>query len=70
MLLTASTDSTIKIWVIPESGILDADMVDYHADLCGHRGSLILAKWNPTADFTIASAGADCSVKVWDVENQ
>ena len=69
MLLTASTDNTIKVWVIPESGILEADMANFHADLRSHKGSVILAKWNPVADFTIASAGADCTVKVWDVDN-
>lgn len=72
VLATASADGTVKVWVIPEDGLGNADMVEgqQHADLRGHQNNVMLAKWNPAADFTIASASADMTIKVWDVMNQ
>jgi coronin-1B/1C/6 len=58
LLATASEDGTIKIWIIPEEGITK-DISESDAELRGHARKLILAKFHPTSDYTIGSAGAD-----------
>lgn len=40
------------------------------AELRGHAKKLILSRFHPTADFTLASAAADNTVRVWDVAAQ
>ena len=64
---TASNDGFLKVWVIPRNGLTN-DLVsgEEHASLY-HGSKVLLAKWNPYANFTIASAGSDCLVKVWDI---
>ena len=66
LLATASEDGTIKFWIIPEEGITK-DVTEHDAELRGHAKKLIFAKFHPTADYTIASAGADSTVRVWDI---
>lgn len=29
-----------------------------------------MAQWNPQSDFTMASASLDCTVKIWDIQNE
>jgi hypothetical protein len=57
-LATASEDGVIKMWIIPEEGITK-DVSEPDAELRGHAKKLILAKFHPTADYTMGSAGAD-----------
>jgi WD40 repeat protein len=45
----------------------DMEDVDHHAQLLGHQKSVTLAQWNPQANFTMASASMDCTVKIWDI---
>lgn len=66
---TASEDGTIKFWIIPEQGITK-DVTEFDAELRGHSRKLIFAKFHPSADYTIASASADTTVRVWDISNQ
>ena len=71
VLATASSDSTIKVWVIPHHG-LDEYMIDGHqyANLCSHTKPVSLISWNPSANLTIASASQDSYIKVWDIKNE
>ena len=41
-----------------------------HATLRGHSQAALLARWNPVANFTLASAGMDCQIKTWDVQRE
>ena len=68
VLATASADGMVKVWVVAQDG-LDEDMVDgnEHATLRGHSQAALFARWNPVANFTLASAGMDCQIKTWDV---
>lgn len=66
---TASEDGSIKLWFIPEEG-LTADMTECDAELRGHSRKLIFAKFHPSADFTLASSGADNTIRIWDISQQ
>jgi WD40 repeat protein len=65
-LATASEDGSIKFWLIPEEGV-NKDITESDAELKGHARKVILAKYHPTADYTIASAGADSTMRIWDI---
>jgi WD40 repeat protein len=69
LLATASEDGTIKLWIIPESGITK-DISESDAELRGHAKKLIFSKFHPVADYTMGSAGADNTVRIWDISAQ
>jgi coronin-1B/1C/6 len=35
-----------------------------------HSKKVMLVKWHPTAEFTLASASLDGTVKVWDIQSE
>lgn len=57
------------MWVIPEDGITQ-DVTECDAELRGHAKKIMLSRFHPSADYTLASAGADMTVRVWDVSSQ
>lgn len=78
MMATASEDTNIKIWSIPE----DWEPCDEHGnakagnnlsesliDLEAHRKKVTLLRYHPTANNVLLSTSADYTVKIWDVEN-
>lgn len=67
ILASASEDSTIKIWGIPEGGLTQT-LTDPLVDLAGHSKKVTLLRFHPTANNVLASVGADYSVKLWDIE--
>jgi len=72
ILATASEDATVKISKIPEGG-LKADTTQSIASLDGNDGhskSLSTILFHPTASNVLASASADKSLKLWDIETQ
>jgi len=77
ILATASEDTTIKLWGIPEdweptdekgNSKSGEDLKESLIDIEGHRKRVTLLRFNPTVNNLLASASADLSVKVWDVE--
>lgn len=66
LLVTASEDGIIKMWIIPEEGIV-SDVTDSDAELRGHQKKLIFTKFHPSSDYTLASAAADSTVRIWDI---
>jgi len=77
MLATASEDSTIKLWSIPDDweptdekgmGKKGDDFSDSLTQLDGHRKKVTLIRFHPTASNTMLSTSADYTVKVWDIE--
>jgi len=78
MMATASEDTNIKIWSIPEEWEPCDDQGNAKAgkglsesllDLDGHRKKVTLLRYHPTASNTLMSTSADYTVKIWDVEN-
>ena len=69
LLATASEDSTVKLWSIPEEGIT-RDRQEPDAELRGHGKKLILAKFHPSADYTMATSSLDMTVRLWDIAQQ
>jgi len=77
MLATASEDTTIKIWSIPEDWEpIDAkgaskkgtDISASVVDLVGHQKRVNLLRYHPSASNVIASTSSDHTVKLWDIE--
>lgn len=78
LLATASEDSKIKLWSIPDTweptdeegrGKKGEDFSDSMVDLEGHAKKVTLIRFHPTASNTLLSSSADHTVKVWDVES-
>jgi WD40 repeat protein len=65
ILATASNDSTVKVWVVPESGPQTTDQSAQ--DLRAHTRKVGTVRWNPVAENILASSGADYNVIVYDV---
>lgn len=77
MFASASEDTTIKIWSIPEDweptdekGLAKKgeNLTESLTDLTAHRKKVTLLRFHPTASNVLASASADYTVKTWDIE--
>lgn len=77
MFASASEDTTIKIWGIPddweptdEKGLAKKgnNLSESLVDLVGHRKKVQLLRFHPTASNVLASTSADYTVKTWDIE--
>jgi len=77
MFASASEDTTIKLWSIPEDweptngdGFAKAgkNLTESLIDLTGHRKKVTLLRFHPTAGNVLASTSSDYTVKVWDIE--
>ena len=77
MFASASEDTTIKLWSIPddweptdEKGLAKKGetLTDSLVDLVGHRKKVTLLRFHPTAANVIASTSSDYTVRTWDVE--
>ena len=77
MLATASEDTTLKLWSIPddweptdEKGNSKAgeNLNSSLVTLEGHGKKVTLCRFNPTVNNCIASTSSDLSVRVWDFE--
>jgi len=66
ILATASEDSTVKIWSIPEDGPKTTSTAAQ--ELRGHGRKAGSVTFNPVANNVLATSAIDFKVKVWDIE--
>ena len=70
LLVTGSDDATAKLWRIPIDG-LESELgeADALGVLQGHRNSIKSCVFHPTVSDALATASADRSVRVWDINS-
>ena len=66
IIATCSEDCTIKIWMIPDEGILETTR-EAQLTLTGHQRRVLIVSWHPTAENVLLSSGADNMIVLWDV---
>lgn len=66
ILATASEDSSVKIWTIPEDG--PKTTTQAAQELRGHGRKAGSVNFNPVANNILATSAIDFKVKVWDIE--
>ena len=57
------------MFVIPDEGIT-SQIKECDSEMLGHAKKVSCFKFNPTVEFTLASASTDQSLKIWDIQNQ
>jgi coronin-1B/1C/6 len=57
------------MFVIPDEGVT-TQIKDCDSEMLGHSKKVSCFKFNPTVEFTLASASTDLSLKIWDIQNQ
>lgn len=68
LLATASDDSYIKLWNIPEAGVTEnLTAEDARGVLSGHSLAARTIDFHPTAENVLMSTSADLTVRLWDV---
>jgi coronin-1B/1C/6 len=67
IIATASDDTTLKIWGIPEGGLTET-ITEPLVDLKGHGRKVSMCKFHPTAANVLSSLSSDFTVKLWDIE--
>ncbi|KAF0692949.1 hypothetical protein As57867_015978, partial [Aphanomyces stellatus] len=67
LIASASDDTTVKVWGIPEGGLTET-MTEPLVDLTGHGRKVTLVNFHPTASNVLASTSADYTVRLWDIE--
>lgn len=66
IIASGSEDCTVKIWQIPERGLV-INLTDPIADLIYHQRRVGVVEWHPTVRNILLSAGADNKVCIWNV---
>ncbi|CAM1316049.1 CORO7 (predicted) [Pycnogonum litorale] len=70
LLATGSSDTTIKLWQIPESGVAEGDSISSPIyTLTEENRRVENVVFNPAAEFILASSSFT-TVKVWDLTKQ
>ncbi|CAG2058884.1 unnamed protein product [Timema podura] len=65
-LAVACDDGTIRLWLIPESGLSEPTNTP-QVVLAGHSEKIYFIKFHPLAKDVLASASYDMTVRIWDL---
>ncbi|KAG7207127.1 hypothetical protein KM043_001001 [Ampulex compressa] len=65
-LTVACDDGAIRLWEIPEAGLLEPTNLPKHL-IEAHTDKIYLIKFHPLAADVLASASYDTTVKIWDL---
>lgn len=68
IIATCAEDCTIKIWLIPDEGVLETSR-EAQLTLTGHQRRVLIVSWHPVAENVLLSSGADNMIVLWDVGN-
>ncbi|XP_049847785.1 coronin-B-like [Schistocerca gregaria] len=66
MLASSSTDGSIKLWLLPENGLVEPYTTSL-ATIYGSKKRVDAVQWHPVAANILASGESDCRVRVWDI---
>jgi len=66
LIASCSDDNTVKVWYIPDEGLLSRNMNQPVVDLRAHKRRVSYVEWHPTADNILLSVGFDHLVIVWN----
>ncbi|XP_076342004.1 coronin-2B-like isoform X1 [Tachypleus tridentatus] len=67
VIASCSDDCTLKLWYIPDEGLMRSNMTKPIMDLQHHRRRVGYIEWHPTAENILLSAGFDNLILVWQV---
>ncbi|XP_076322678.1 coronin-2B-like isoform X2 [Tachypleus tridentatus] len=67
VIASCSDDCTIKLWFIPDEGLMRFNLTKPIMDLQHHRRRVGYIEWHPTAENILLSAGFDNLVLLWHI---
>jgi len=66
IIASGSEDCTVKVWQIPEGGLL-RNLEEPVVELVAHQRRVGLVVWHPTVENILLSGGSDNKIFVWNV---
>lgn len=66
IIASGSEDCTVKVWQIPEGGLL-RNLEEPVVDLVAHQRRVGLVVWHPTVQNVLLSGGSDNKIFIWNV---
>lgn len=69
MIATGGDNAHIKIWKIPEGGVLrrGSNLLDSESDLVEHSNRITSLEFHPLASNLLLSTAGDLTAKIWDI---
>ncbi|GAB1607962.1 coronin-1C-A-like isoform X1 [Argonauta hians] len=65
IIASASEDCSVKIWMIPDGGLVTC-MTESVVDLLAHQRRVGIVVWHPSAQNILLSAGSDNKIFIWN----
>lgn len=65
IIASASEDCSVKVWLIPDGGLV-TNMVDPVVELLAHQRRVGIVVWHPSAHNILLSAGSDNKIFLWN----
>lgn len=62
------SDGTVKIWSIPENGLISSSEVP-SSELTGHTDRITIVEYHPTASGILTTASTDLTIRIWDTKS-